>query len=175
VPAGEKNITFQRSPLMAVIQIAPGYQLTVLSQHHKAGPSFNWHREAEAVRINEIVDQMEAKDPDRNIVIMGDFNAAPWDKSLRVYLRGGMIDTLSYRLIDRDSPESPLYKTHESDKVLDYILMNSAAFREYVPGSGFVYGTIAPPGNYDYRNDPQPSGYASDHYPVVVDIMPLDR
>jgi endonuclease/exonuclease/phosphatase family metal-dependent hydrolase len=175
VPPDQKNITFQRSPLMVVIQVSPGYQLTILSQHHKAGPSFGWHREAEAIRINDIIAAMQAEDPHRNIVVMGDFNAAPWDKSFRTYLRNGMVDTLSYRLIDRESPESPLYKTHESDKVLDYILMNSAAFREYVPGSGFVYGTIAPPATYDYRNDPKPEGYASDHYPVVVDILAVDR
>jgi endonuclease/exonuclease/phosphatase family metal-dependent hydrolase len=103
---------------------------------------------------------------------MGDFNAAPWDKSLRTYLRAGMVDTLSYRLIDKNAPESPLFKTHESDKVLDYILMSSAAFREYIPGSGFVLGTISPPSSYDYQKDPQPAGYASDHYPVVADILP---
>ncbi len=175
VPADQKHVSFQRSPLMVTIEVAPNYQLTVLSEHHKAGPTFGWHREAEAIRIAEFIREMETKDPSRNIIVMGDFNAAPWDKSLRTYLRNGMVDTLSYRLIDRDSPESPLYKTHESDKVLDYILMNSAAFREYIPGSGFVYGTIAPPSNYDYQKDPQPTGYASDHYPVVVDLVPRDR
>jgi endonuclease/exonuclease/phosphatase family metal-dependent hydrolase len=143
--------------------------------HHKAGPSFGWHREAEALRMVELIDELESKDPSRNIIVMGDFNCAPWDKSMRVYLKAGMIDTMSYRLIDKDKPESPLYKTHESDRVLDYILMNSAAFREYVPGSGFVFGTLAPPSTYDYEKDPQPKGYASDHYPVVIDLIPQEQ
>ena len=174
VPPGERNLTFQRSPLMVNIKISDTYDLTVLSLHHKAGRDFNWHREAEAIRIVDLLNELREKDTKRNIVVMGDFNAAPWDKSLRTYLHAGMVDTLSYRLIDKGAPESALFKTHESDKVLDYILMSSAAFREYIPGSGFVLGTISPPVNYDYQKDPQPAGYASDHYPVVVDIMPRD-
>lgn len=175
IPAGEKNLTFQRSPLMVTVKINDHYDLTIFAMHHKAGPSFGWHREAEALRMVELINDLETKDPSRNIVVMGDFNCAPWDKSMRVYLKGGMIDTMAYRLIDKSSPESPQFKTHESDKVLDYILMNSAAFREYVPGSGFVFGTVTPPATgYDYTKDPQPPGYASDHYPVVVDIKPRD-
>jgi len=175
IPAGNEHLTFQRSPLMTTIKINDGYELTVFAMHHKAGPSFGWHREAEALRMVQLIDELQTQNPSRNIVVMGDFNCAPWDKSMRVYLAAGMIDTMAYRLIDKDSPESKLYKTHESDKVLDYILLNSAGFREYVPGSGFVYGTIAPPANYDYEKDPRPAGYASDHYPVAIDMVPRER
>jgi endonuclease/exonuclease/phosphatase family metal-dependent hydrolase len=175
IPDDQKNIVFQRSPLMVTVKINDDYELTVFAVHHKAGREFNWHREAEALRIVEILGEIQEQSPTRNIIVMGDFNAAPWDKSVRVYLKAGMVDTLNYRIIDKDNPESPLFKTHESDRVLDYILMNSAAYREYIPGSGFVYGTVCPPSNYDYEKDPQPVGYASDHYPVVVDILPRDR
>lgn len=175
VPAGESHVTFQRSPLMVNVKVSDDYQLTIFAVHHKAGREFNWHREAEALRIVDFIQQIERQDPKRNILVMGDFNAAPWDKSVRTYLKAGMVDTLDYRIIDKDNPESPQYKTHESDKVFDYILMNSAAYREYVPGSGFVYGTVTPPSNYDYKKDPQPPGYASDHYPVVIDITPKDQ
>jgi endonuclease/exonuclease/phosphatase family metal-dependent hydrolase len=175
VPASETHYCFQRSPLMVNVKVNEGYELTIFAIHHKAGREFNWQREAEALRIVDFIKDIEQRDPKRNILAMGDFNAAPWDKSVRVYLRAGMVDTLDYRLIDKDSPESPQYKTHESDKVFDYILMNSAAYREYVPGSGFVFGTVSPPSNYDYQKDPQPPGYASDHYPVVIDILPHDQ
>lgn len=174
VPTGER-LVFQRSPLMVEIEVKDGYRLTVFSLHHKAGPKFKYHREAEAIRIVELVNELQQKDKDRNIIVLGDFNAAPWDKSMRVYLHSGMIDTMAYRTTGRDDPETPLYKTHESDRVLDYILMNSAAYREYVPGSGFVYGTLTPPSTYNFERDPHPPGYASDHYPVVVDLIPKDR
>lgn len=174
VPPGER-LTFQRSPLMVEVEVERGYKLTVFAVHHKAGANFKYHREAEALRIVELIDDLRRSDPNRNIVVMGDFNAAPWDKSLRVYLKAGMVDTLAYRTTGRDNPETPQFKTHESDRVLDYILLNSAAFREYVPGSGFVYGTLAPPPTYDFKRDPHPPGYASDHYPVVIDLIPKDQ
>jgi endonuclease/exonuclease/phosphatase family metal-dependent hydrolase len=174
VPSGEK-LTFQRSPLAVEVEVKPGYRLTVFAVHHKAGPKFKYHREAEALQIVNFIEEMQSKDKDRNIVVMGDFNAAPWDKSFRVYLKAGMVDTLAYRTTGREDAESPQFKTHESDRVLDYILLNSAAFREYVPGSGFVYGTLTPPPSYDYQRDPHPAGYASDHYPVVIDLIPKDQ
>lgn len=173
VPPGER-LTFQRSPLMVDIETDSGYQLTVFAVHHKAG-NFKYHREAEALRIVELIDSLRQADRDRNIVVMGDFNAAPWDKSLRVYLKAGMVDSLAYRTTGRDDAETPQFKTHESDRVLDYILLNSAAFREYVPGSGFVYGTLTPPPSYNFQRDPHPPGYASDHYPVVIDLIPKDQ
>jgi endonuclease/exonuclease/phosphatase family metal-dependent hydrolase len=173
VPPGQRP-TFQRSPLMAEVRAPDGYELTVFSIHHKAG-DFAWQREAEALRIVQFIDEVRAKDPSRNLVVMGDFNAAPWDKSVRVYLKAGMIDTLAHRIWHENNPESAQYKTHESDRTLDYILLNSAAHRELVIGSPFVYGTLAPPPQYNWREDTPPPGYASDHYPVVVDLMPRDR
>jgi hypothetical protein len=39
-------------------------------------------------------------------------------------------------------------------------------------------GTMHPPSDYDWKTDPEkekvPAGYASDHYPVAVDVMPKD-
>ncbi len=174
VPPGT-HIQFQRSPLMVEVTTDTGYKITVFSEHHKAGGNNEkFHREAEAIRITQIIQELERADPTRNIVVMGDFNAAPWDKSVRTYLRAGMADTLAYRTTGKDDPESPQFKTHESDRVLDFILLNRAAFHEYVPGSGFVLGTLTPPSSYDYKKDPQPPGYASDHYPVAIDLKPAD-
>lgn len=174
VPPGV-NLTFQRSPLMVNVTVGSAYELTIFSIHHKAGAEFDHHREAEAIRVMELVEQVRRADPSRNIVLMGDFNAAPSDKSLRVYLEGGLIDTLAHRAWQGDGPEAMLYKTHESNRVLDYVLLNSAAHRELVLGSPFVYGTLTPPPSYDFRTDQPPPGYASDHYPVVIDLVPKDQ
>jgi len=156
------------------VQVDSDYQLTIFALHHKAGRDFNHHREAEAIRLNELVREIESGDQSRNIVVMGDFNAAPWDKSLRVYLANGLIDSFAHRTTDKNSPESHFYKTHESDRVLDYILLNSAARREMIVGSQFVLGTITPPVGYDYQTDTPPPGYASDHYPIVLELRPDD-
>ncbi len=173
-----KGLKFQRSPLMVTVKVDDDYELTVFSIHHKSGRDYNFQREAEALRLVELVNAIEAQDPDRNIVLMGDFNAAPWYKSFRIYLQHGFVDTLAHRVIpprNESQNEARLYKTHESDRVLDYVLLNSAAFRELVIGSPHVFGTLTPPESYDYRTDPPPTGYASDHYPVIIDLIPEDR
>jgi len=174
VPRDERNFKHQRSPLMVTIAVNDDYRLTLLSIHHKAGRDFNHHREAEALHNVEVIRELLKEDPSRNIVLAGDFNCAPWDKSMRVYLEAGFIDTLSHRSTQRDSDESAQYRTHESVRVLDYILLNSAAHREFVIGSAFVLGTLHPGDDYNYRTDTPPKGYASDHYPVAIDLMPKD-
>lgn len=185
VPAQyRQGLTFQRSPLCAKISVDvedsdEDYELIVFSVHYKSGGNFRFHREAESLRIIEFIERIRNEDPTANIVVMGDFNAAPWDKSLRLYLEAGLIDTLAHRIIprwrDADETEARLYKTHESDRVLDYILLSSSAHREFVIGSAHVFGTLMPPSTYDWRTDPKPDGYASDHYPVIVDLIPGDR
>ncbi len=175
VPAERRHdLAFRRSPLLVEIEVSDTYSLTILAVHHKAGRNFKFYREAEALKIVELLGSLRRDDPARNIVVMGDFNCAPWDKSMRVYLQDGFIDTLAHRVVNQ-TPESGQYKTHESDRVLDYILLNSAAHRELVIGSPHVFGTLTPPPSYDYRRDPHPPGYASDHYPVIIDLVPQDR
>lgn len=173
VPQGER-LRFQRSPLMATVDVNDEYALTFFVVHHKAGGQFDHSREAEAIMINRFINELRKTDPKRNIIVLGDFNAAPWDKSVRVYLENGMIDALAHRSTERRSEESRLYRTHESERVLDYILLNSAAHRELVIGSAFVLGTLHPGDNYDWRTDAAPAGYASDHYPVAIDLVPVD-
>ena len=82
---------------------------------------------------------------------------------------------MAHRTTWNRDPDVLLYKTHESNRVIDYVLMNSAAYREFIPGSAHVYGTFTPPKSYDWRTDPHPDGYASDHYPVIIDLTPIDR
>lgn len=179
VPFDSRNgLKIQRSPLRVDLKISDDYELTLFVLHHKSGGNFRFQREAEAVVVNDWIDEIEDADPARNVIALGDFNAAPWDKSFRIYLERGFVDTLAHRIIPRwrDAPqaEANLYKTHESGRVLDYILMNSPAYREYIVGSAHVVGTYYPPSSYDWRTDPFPAGYASDHYPVIADITPKD-
>jgi endonuclease/exonuclease/phosphatase family metal-dependent hydrolase len=173
-PDARKGLTFQRSPILAEIQVNEGYALTVIALHHKAGKDFDHHREAEALQVVEYLDALRGKDPGRNVIVLGDFNAAPWDKSVRTYLRAGMIDTMDFRCTQGED-EARLYKTHESNRVLDLILVNAAAHRELVLGSPFVLGTLYPGDRYDYSKDPHPPGYASDHYPVAIELLPHDE
>lgn len=172
VPAGTKNIRFQRSPLCVSVKTPDGYELTLFVMHHKSGRS-RWHREAEALQVMEYVADMLKKDPEQNIIILGDFNAQPWDRSMQVYLRGGMIDSMTCRNHNLEHGDSsPVCKTHTSDRLIDFILLNHGASGELVTGSGFVFGTSAE--EYDWRNNPIPEGYGSDHYPIAIDLVPRE-
>ena len=181
-PVPEKyqhGLKIQRSPLRVDIQVNKDYQLTLFVIHHKSGRDYRFQREAEAVVNNQWINEVENKHPNANIIVMGDFNAAPWDKSVRLYEQNGLVDTLTQRIIphwkNADQTEANLYKTHDDGRVLDYIFMNSAAFREFKVGSAHVFGTLTPPEGWDWRTDPHPAGYASDHYPVIIDITPHDQ
>ncbi len=172
IPADTDTITFQRSPLCVTIKTPEGYELTIFSIHHKAGRNA-WHRELEALQITDYIKSMTEKDPERNIAVIGDFNAQPWDRSVRVYLRGGMTDAMSHRALHlKWDDTSPLRKTHSSGRVIDFILLNASAVGELVIDSGFVLGSSHP--DYDWRNDPIPSGYSSDHCALAVDLVPMD-
>ena len=80
---------------MIRVRVRPDYELTLINLHHKAGSTSHYLREAEALRVVEIIRQLHAESPSNNVIVMGDFNAAPWDKSMRLYREAGMIDTLS--------------------------------------------------------------------------------
>ena len=164
VPEG-KDLVFRRSPLRVDLRAPDGYELTLFVVHHKAGADFDYQREAEALKVLELAGAVAQADQDRNVAVIGDFNAAPWDKSLRAYLNDGFVDTLAYRATR--GAEGRMYKTHRSGRVLDYILLNPGAYREFVVGSAQVYGRAAGAGDA--------SAVASDHYPVIIDLITDDR
>ncbi|MDP7030455.1 MAG: endonuclease/exonuclease/phosphatase family protein [Phycisphaerales bacterium] len=166
------DFTFQRSPLFVTVQHPNGYELSLFAVHHKAGRD-RWRREGEALQIMDLVNELSERDPDRNIIVLGDFNAQPWDRSMQVYLRGGMVDAMTLRGANSDHDDSsPCRKTHTSGRIIDFILLNGGAVDELVDGSGFVLGTSGE--EYNWRTDPIPPGYASDHYPIVIDMVPVE-
>ena len=170
-PPDTKELKFQRSPLCVTVEASDSYSLTLFILHHKAGRNNNWHRESEALQTMTFVKEMIKNDPNRNIAVLGDFNAAPYDKSVKVYYRGGMTDTMAHRStkVDYDL-DAPLFKTHTTNRIIDFILLNPAGMGEFVPNSGFILGSSAE--EYDWRNDKIPSGYASDHYPLSIALVP---
>lgn len=173
--AGEP-IECRRSPLLAVVTIpnAEGgkpYDLTLMVVHHKSGRYSGYWREKESARFASIIQEMQAANPQRNIAVLGDFNAEPTDLSVRTYADvAGMTDVFGER-----SPGDDAVLTHESDRVIDMIWVNPALGRDLVPGSFFVLGTPLRPRGADWKTTEPPAGYASDHMPVAVDLIPADR
>lgn len=190
-------ITFKRSPLRVTVEIPEGkvaelikqqqanpdptkpaaqpaaakpYKLTLFVAHQKSGRGGEYWREKESAKTLELAKDVLAKDPKANIIILGDFNSLTRDESAKVYERGGFLDLFS------DAPDRDLSTiTHASNRRIDRILYNPAAANEVVLASRFVLATATRPERTDFRTTPPPKGYASDHFPVVVDIKPIDE
>jgi endonuclease/exonuclease/phosphatase family metal-dependent hydrolase len=169
-------LLFRRSPLRVDVQVSEDYALRLYVVHHKSGQGNDYWREAEGRKIIELIEADQAANPDRNIAVLGDFNAEPWDLSVREYMEAGLVDTMAHREIQEPRLKvAPRYVTHESSRTIDFILVNSALLREVIPGTAFVFATPARPEGHDWRTDPTPKGYASDHFPVCIDLVPKDR
>ena len=170
---------FQRSPLMVDISI-PGrkgkdpYVLAVVVVHHKASRDFNCQRESEALQIVDLLSQRMKQEPELNAVVLGDFNATPFAKSVKVYTDAGFESAYSYRWKTEGNTRD-LFRTHESNRAIDFIMLHPNTSKEAVPGTFQVVGTLNPGKNYNWRTDEPPAGYAADHYPLSVDLVPIDK
>ena len=168
----------QRSPLRVDLRTQDGYELTLFVVHLKSGGlAHAYRREAEGLKVLELVEECRQEDPKRNIIVLGDFNAKHTYKSMRLLFEAGLIDTMQHRATEYNDSDTPHWVTHESGRVIDYILVTPTTMMEVVPGSGFVLGTFYPgdQNHYNWRTDEAPEGHASDHYPVAIDLIPRDR
>ncbi|MBL0926073.1 MAG: endonuclease/exonuclease/phosphatase family protein [Phycisphaerales bacterium] len=172
-----KPMRWRRSPLCVTIDIpgksdeAKPYELTLIVVHQKSGARNDWWREAEAKALTDIVVSMQKESPERNIVVLGDFNATPNAQSVLEYKRAGLVDPLA----EGRKPKDTAFISHASGRTIDFVLLNAAVFKEYVPGSAFILATPQRPAEMDWRTTPTPPGYASDHSPVVIDLTPSDK
>jgi endonuclease/exonuclease/phosphatase family metal-dependent hydrolase len=174
--AGQK-IAFRRSPLMVEVEVPAGARgnaeaerLTLFVVHHKSGQYSGYWREAEAAGVLKLIEGWTAERPDEPVVVLGDFNAQPADPSVRTYLEGGFHDLFTKEAPAGATPP-PAFTTHESERRIDLVLLNGAAWERMVPGSGFVLGTASRPVGVSWRDLETFPGYASDHYPVAVEVM----
>ncbi len=170
--AGEP-ITCRRSPVKVTVNVpgedgAEGYDLTLLVVHHKSGRFNNYWRERESVKFVELIEEIEASNPNANVAILGDFNAQPDEVSMQTYFTSGLTDVCT---IGIDLSES---YTHESGRTIDFILVNDNLKAEVIEGSAVIFDTPMRPVGADWRNTPAPEGFAADHKPVLIDITPRD-
>ena len=168
---------FQRSPLKVEIDVN-GWTVILYAVHFKAGgKEFDYQRESEALQTIEFVKQDLAANPAANVAVLGDFNATPSMKTPKAFGAAGMKGAYDFRA-NKDSGTKDLYTTHDSGRAIDYIFMTPGLADDVIDGGFFVMGTMHPASDYDWKTDPEkekvPAGYASDHCPVAVDVMPKD-
>ncbi|MBX3386072.1 MAG: endonuclease/exonuclease/phosphatase family protein [Phycisphaeraceae bacterium] len=194
-------ITLRRSPLRVKVTVPAGalvddqgsanledYSAVFLVVHHKAGAPGGYWREAEARQFVKWANEAAVATPSTpptDVFIVGDFNARAGDQSVRIYFDGGFVDALVAAGVkkprpgeradpaDRDREFDSEMITHASERTIDFILANRTAVEKIVQGSGFVLGTGARERGADWRTTPHPEGWASDHYPVVIDVRPV--
>lgn len=173
----DQGKTFQRSPLRVDIDVN-GYPLTIFSVHLKAGgKEFEFQRESEALQLIDFVQQAMRENPEANIAVMGDFNATPSQKTAKAFTEAGLRTAYDFRGVKKGNTKD-LYTTHDSGRAIDFIFMSPGLAKDAVDGGFFVLSVTHPASDYDWRKDPEkekvPAGYASDHCPVAIDIMPKD-
>jgi endonuclease/exonuclease/phosphatase family metal-dependent hydrolase len=174
---GESEDKFQRSPLRLDFDV-DGYRLTLFSVHYKAGgKAFAYQREGEALQTIEFVKDILKEDPAANVAVLGDFNASPSDKTTKAFVEAGFRSAYDFRVTKKGNTKD-LYTTHDSGRAIDFIMMSKGMADDAVDSSFFVLSVVHPASDYDWRKDPDkekvPPGYASDHYPIAIDIMPKD-
>ncbi len=163
-------LDLKRSPLHVVVTVPADktggkpYELTLFVMHHKAGREFGYWRTAEAQFISKLVSEELKADKDRQIAVVGDFNAQPTDESFQTYITGGLIDVFA------DRKKEPKWFTHMSGRSIDNIFMTPSLSADVVTETRFILGTPVKAAKGDWDTMPYPAGYASDHLPVVVDL-----
>lgn len=162
-------ILFHRSPLMVTVEVPASvtggkpYDLTLLAVHSKSGGPAGYWREAETKGTLDVISELMAENPDRNLVVLGDFNATTADRSVQMYTEGGLIDVIGQRAGSQ-------WISHASGRRIDHILANKQAMDEILPDTAFILGTTTGPEDMDWKDAALLPGYASDHYPVAVDV-----
>ena len=184
-----KPITFRRSPLQVTVVVpaekvaalgklkdpnaqvseAKPYELTLFVVHFKSGRPGAYWREAEATKTAELAAVVLTDNPEANIAILGDCNAVQTDEALQILYRQHWIDLFA----DRAAKDAATF-SHSSERTIDHIMFHKNLSGELAFDSRFVLGTPVRDKGVDWRTTAPPDGYASDHYPVVVDLYPVN-
>lgn len=194
----DQPITLRRSPLMVKLSVPAGkftdgsgkpttedYHAVLFVVHHKSGAPGGYWREAEAKQFTKWASEAAAAtNPPTDVFVMGDFNARAGDQSLRTYFDNKFEDVFVAAGVkkprpedredpaDRDREYDSEMVTHASERTIDFILATPQAAARVVPQSPFVLGTGARERGADWRRTAAPEGWASDHYPLVIDLWP---
>jgi endonuclease/exonuclease/phosphatase family metal-dependent hydrolase len=164
------------------IQVNPKFQFTLLAAHLKSrrpdplADEEEWRYE-EAQALRHVIDGLIADDPERKLVVLGDFNDDKDSKPVRAIMGRGRNRLFDTRPAERNGDEpSGDGKGHETRNVawthyyakddtysrIDYILLNPAMKKEWLAAETYVLSLP----NW---------GLASDHRPLVAGFSAEDQ
>lgn len=162
--------------------ISPTYRLIVVNAHLKSRRTVPEAdeaeiREQEAICLRLLIDRIQMRNRRANVVICGDFNDSPDSPALRIVRGAGPGGLLDTRPSERNGDRAPsadsrfsarrIHWTHYFSRDdlysrIDYILLSRPLAREWLPDGSYVFS------GPDW-------GLASDHRPVLVRLVAVDR
>jgi len=163
-----KTLRFQRDLMLADVN-TPGGRIGIFVLHLKSmrsesntlfpdNPTQDDIRTAESHTARLVVDHFRVQNPDRPVLIIGDFNATCTMQSLQPLLSDAeFVDILQRDWIDTGNHPVYSYRNRPAKARLDYLLLSKHALALYTPGSARIHRTA------DRK--------ASDHLPVSVDLQ----
>ena len=152
-----------------------GYEFTLINVHLKSKRIVP-HADADEMRLHEarllrrIIDLRLEKNPDLNLMIVGDLNDSPDSPAVKRVLSGGKANLSDLILQDLDAKKADTmvagwtcyYAAKKAGFRYDYFLVSSGMFKEWIPAKSFVFSAA------DYS-------LASDHRPIIATFAAKDR
>jgi endonuclease/exonuclease/phosphatase family metal-dependent hydrolase len=177
-----RRFRVQRGFAEIELRVNPAYKFTLLTAHLKSrrqSPEADEAelREQEAIALREHIEALLARNPEANVVVLGDFNDTRDSKSTRALIGRGRTALLDTRPAERNGDNTPnsnprwdprnITWTHHFGKEdtysrIDYILLSRGMAREWLTNETYV---LALP-NW---------GVGSDHRPIVAGFSASDR
>lgn len=164
------------------VAVTDDYRLTVISAHLKSRREVAFAdqadmRLAEARLLREKIDAVLKRNPNANLVVLGDFNDTKDTPSTRAVIGRGKSRLIDTRPAERNGDNEPaprptwdprnitwthFYGVEDSYQRIDYLLISPGLAREWLPAETYVL-TLP---NW---------GIGSDHRPIVAGFSPADR
>lgn len=177
-----RRFQVSRAFIEVEVAVAEDYRLTVMTAHLKSRREVPWAdqadmRLAEARLLREKVDAVFDRDPNANLVVLGDFNDTKNTPSTRAVIGSGKFRLVDTRPAERNGDNEPaprptwdprnvtwthFYGVEDSYQRIDYLLISPGLAREWLPAETYVL-TLP---NW---------GIGSDHRPIVAAFAPEDR
>lgn len=163
---------FRRSPLMVELDLSAegagdgageGDRLTLVVVHFKTGAGSEAWRLAEAGGVAEIIAGLRADRPDRRVVVLGDFAEGVAEGHVGPLLAAGFTDAFAGAGEGAAETATNINGRRDCLILLDADTASSA-------GTRFVLGTVVPPRGLSRAVGFRMPGFASDHYPLAVDL-----
>lgn len=173
---GGRRFRVSRGFSQVEVQVSDRYKFTVLAAHLKSRRPVpeadeTEMREKEAAILREKINILLARDPNLNLVVLGDFNDTHDSKAIRTLIGRGKTKLLDTRPGEKFTEKADgartvawthFYGKEDTYSRIDYILVSSGMAREWIPADSRV---LALP-NW---------GQASDHRPVMASFTAEDR